>query len=240
MTPFATGSRPFAARTLGEIAVSVPGATALFRRHQLDFCCGGTATLADAAREKALAIEPIVAALNDLSADRTPVAPQQTGALIDHLLDRYHATHRRELPELIALARKVESVHAGHPLAPAGLADALVDLSAELETHMAKEELVLFPMMRAGGSPMIAHPIARMRHEHEEHGVRLRRLMAMTADDRMPADACRSWQALTAGVRKLVADVMDHVALENDLLFPRIAAASEAPVTGCGCAMRGA
>ncbi|MBL8838288.1 MAG: iron-sulfur cluster repair di-iron protein, partial [Alphaproteobacteria bacterium] len=215
---------PFPARTLGDIAVSIPGATALFRRHKLDFCCGGTATLADAVRDKDLPIAPIVAALEEMSMDAQPVAPQETPKLIDHILDRYHATHRRELPELIKLARKVEAVHAAHPLAPVGLADALVDLSAELETHMAKEELILFPMMRAGGSPMIAHPIARMRHEHEEHGMRLRVLLAMTDEGRMPDDACRSWQALTSGVRKLVADVMDHVALENDLLFPRFAA----------------
>lgn len=47
-------------------------------------------------------------------------ASQENGALIDHNRTRYHDTHRRELPELIALARKVESAHATDPDTPHG------------------------------------------------------------------------------------------------------------------------
>ncbi len=32
---------PLADQSLGQIAVALPGATALFRRLKLDFCCGG-------------------------------------------------------------------------------------------------------------------------------------------------------------------------------------------------------
>jgi len=34
-----------AERTLGEIVVGLPGATALFRAAKLDYCCGGQTTL---------------------------------------------------------------------------------------------------------------------------------------------------------------------------------------------------
>ena len=47
-------TQPFALRSLGEIAVSLPGATAIFRRHKLDFCCGGAESLAGAAKRKGL------------------------------------------------------------------------------------------------------------------------------------------------------------------------------------------
>ena len=36
-----------------------------------------------------------------------------------------------------------------------------------------------------------------------------------------PADACTSWHALYAGTRKLVDDVMQHIHLENNVLFPQ-------------------
>ena len=105
-------------------------------------------------------------------------APQSSDELIDHILERYHATHRAELPELVRLAARVEARHAENPLVPRGIHAALVEAGEALEEHMQKEEQVLFPLMRAGGHPMIHGPIGRMRHEHDEHGERLANLEA--------------------------------------------------------------
>ncbi len=60
-----------------------------------------------------------------------------------------------------------------------------------------------------------------MEHEHVEHGERLRQLEALTNHHTPPADACTSWHALYAGTRKLVDDVMQHIHLENNVLFPQ-------------------
>ena len=38
-----------AEQQIGQIAVQLPGATAVFRRLKLDFCCGGQVSLAKAA-----------------------------------------------------------------------------------------------------------------------------------------------------------------------------------------------
>jgi regulator of cell morphogenesis and NO signaling len=205
---------------LSEIAQLLPGATAVFRRHKLDFCCGGAVTLRDAARERGIEADEVEHQLQGLAAGAA-AASTEPHALIEYILTRFHDTHRRELPELIDLAQRVEARHAGHPDVPRGLAAMLQNIAAELESHMQKEEQVLFPMMRAGGAPMIVHPIAVMRHEHEEHGARLRRLEALTHDSVPPADACTSWIALYAGTRKLVDDVMQHIHLENNVLFPQ-------------------
>lgn len=216
-------TRELANMTLGEVAVLLPGATAVFRRYGLDFCCGGDALLADAVRTPGVGVEQIVAELSALDQRAARDYPAEPAALIDHILDRYHETHRRELPELIRLADKVERVHANHSEAPIGLGVALRAMAAELETHMQKEEAVLFPMMRMGPQPMIAHPIARMRLEHDDHGVRLREVEALYRHGVLPAEACGSWRALYAGVKKLADDLMQHIHLENNVLFPQFA-----------------
>jgi len=211
---------PTAERPLGEIARELPGAAAVFRRYRLDYCCGGSQTLREAASAggvDAREIEHELAALAPASAE----APEEPLPLIDHILTRYHETHRRELPELIALAYRVEERHAEHPQVPRGLARMLEHVSEALEEHMQKEERILFPMMRAGGVPMIMGPIQVMEHEHVEHGERLRQLEALTNNHTPPADACTSWHALYAGTRKLVDDVMQHIHLENNVLFPQ-------------------
>lgn len=213
-------SASFADRNIGEIAANLPGATAIFRRHKLDFCCGGGIPLAEAAARRAAPLGEIEADLAALTPSDAAL-PQSTGALIDLIVERYHDTHRRELPELIALARRVERVHADNPDVPAGLADLLATMEAELGDHMAKEENVLFPMMRRGGHPMIAQPIAMMRHEHDDHSEHLEQMDRLTHGGVPPAGACNSWRALYAGTRKLAEDLTEHVHIENNILFPR-------------------
>ncbi|WP_372500977.1 iron-sulfur cluster repair di-iron protein (plasmid) [Tistrella mobilis] len=218
----------FRGRTVGEIAATLPGATAVFRRHRLDFCCGGDVPLAEAAARRGAPLDEIEAALDEIEAglaglepDEVPAAAIETGALIDHILVCYHEAHRRDLPELILLAQKVERVHAGNPALPVGLTDLLRETAGLLEMHMKKEELILFPAMRRSASAMVAQPVRVMREEHDDHGEQIRRLEAMTGGFTPPSGACRSWTALYLGLGHFVAELMDHIHLENNVLFPR-------------------
>jgi regulator of cell morphogenesis and NO signaling len=213
----------YADQTVAEIATRLPGATEVFRTHRIDFCCGGARPLAEAAAERAVPIAQIEAELARLDTGAPHAAPDDTDALIEHILSRYHETHRRELPELVRLAARVEARHAGHASVPTGLQAALEELSGALDEHMAKEEQILFPMMRQGGHPMITAPISRMRFEHDEHGERLANLETLTGGLQLPEDACPTWRALYTGLRKLIDDVHEHVHLENNILFPRFA-----------------
>lgn len=140
-------------------------------------------------------------------------------ALIDHILSRYHARHRDQLDSLVDLARKVERVHGAHAECPRGLADHLAVFQQELESHMQKEEQVLFPMLARGRSPMVRGPIAVMRMEHEQHLDALRELDAISRGNRLPEDACRTWRALHDGIEAFRDDLVHHIALENEILF---------------------
>jgi regulator of cell morphogenesis and NO signaling len=157
--------------------------------------------------------------LTDTASDTS--APQETGALIDHILSRYHEVHRAELAELQRLARKVETVHADDPEVPAGLAQALDVLASEMEDHMTKAEMILFPAMRAGGGPGIEHPIAVMRGDHDDHTANIELIRQLTGGLMPPDHACGSWRTLYSGTEKLLDDLAAHVAPENDVLFPR-------------------
>lgn len=212
----------FATRTLADIATSVPGATGVFRRRKLDFCCGGKVKLAQAAADRRVSVAELEAELDEVAAASLPSdLPRETDLLIGHIETRYHAVHRTELPELIRLARRVEAVHKAHAVAPHGLANLLEQIQAEMEPHMQKEEQILFPLMRRGGHPMISQPVGVMLIEHDDHGAQLRRLEALTNDFTVPGDACPTWRALYLGARKLADDLMQHIHIENNILFPR-------------------
>jgi regulator of cell morphogenesis and NO signaling len=139
--------------------------------------------------------------------------------LIEYILNRYHARHREQLPELIALARKVENAHTGHADCPTGLADLLHDVLQEIESHMRKEEQVLFPMLARGHGKMAGGPITVMRMEHEHHAQALRQLQELTHGMALPEGACNSWRALYLGLAEFREDLITHIDLENDILF---------------------
>jgi len=207
-------------QSLGQLAVQIPGATAVFRRLKLDFCCGGQQTLDAACASKGLDAGAVLGEIQALQQhEAAPEAPEPA-ALIDHILRRYHELHRQQLPELIRMARRVEAVHRDHPLVPRGLADHLEIMERELLEHMAKEEQILFPLLQQGGHPMVVHPIGVMRHEHVSHGAQIERLAALTTQHQPPVDACNTWRALYAGTARLTEDLIEHIHLENNLLFP--------------------
>ncbi len=57
----------FRDQPLGELALTIPRASALFRQYDMDYCCGGKQTLARAASRKALDVAVIEAELAKLA-----------------------------------------------------------------------------------------------------------------------------------------------------------------------------
>ena len=209
-------------QTLGNLACLIPGATRVFHQHRLDFCCGGNTRLADAARQQGLDAEALalqLAALEGLG-DTTDWRQVPAAELIEHILERFHDRHREQLPELIRLASRVEHVHGSKPDCPRGLAEHLFNMQQELENHMCKEEHVLFPMLERGvAADGLQGPITVMRHEHDQHGEALARLASLTNDITPPVNACNTWRALYRGLEELRDDLMQHIHLENNILF---------------------
>jgi len=227
-------SPELADQSLGSIAVNLPGATAVFRASKLDFCCNGHVSLRQAAQDRNLDLDALLGQLSALEHDDELPDEMTVEALIDHILARYHDVHRAQLPELIRMARRVESVHQANPNVPAGLADLLETMEQELLQHMMKEEQILFPMLRTGGHPFVSQPIGMMRTEHTSHGEALDRINALTNDATPPAGACNTWRALYLGLAQLSDDLQNHIHLENNVLFP-VFEAGQAPKKSGGC-----
>lgn len=213
-------------KTLADLAVTHPVASKVFHRHGLDYCCGGRRPFAEACGEAGLAPQAVldeILAAEAAAADGGAVrwAERPLAAIIDFIVSHYHARLRDELPELVALADKVEAAHAEKPTCPAGLAALLRRIHAAVLDHLAKEEQILFPMIVAGDGRRTAPPIQVMEHEHRDHGENLERIRDLTAGLVAPPEACATWQALYLRLDAFERELMEHIHLENNILFPR-------------------
>ena len=217
--------QPATTTSLGDLAAANPSATRVFLRHRLDFCCGGRRSLAEACRVAGLNPTAIIAELEQEArrGDQAPTWEQRPQAeLADHIESHYHAALRRDLPPLIEAARKVERVHAQKPGVPSGLAAVLMEFFAEMQSHMGKEEKILFPMIRRGErGESVYMPVRVMEGEHDSHREQLARIRELTDDLRLPAHACATWTALYHGLETVEAELMQHIHLENNILFSR-------------------
>ncbi|WP_295799488.1 iron-sulfur cluster repair protein YtfE [uncultured Microbulbifer sp.] len=215
---------------IATLARELPGAAALFDRYDLQYCCDGNKTLQDVFAEHPLDREQLLDELHTLIAQPVVKSEQDwreasDSELVEHLLQRYHQVHRRQLADLIHLAQKVENTHGDHPACPQGLADHLRTMAAELEQHMQKEEMILFPMLCRGQGDMAGGPIRVMLGEHDDHAAAIEQIDALTGGITLPDSACNSWRGLYTGLQAFTRDLQKHIQLENDILFARHLAA---------------
>jgi regulator of cell morphogenesis and NO signaling len=210
--------------TLAELAVTHPGAARVFFHHRLDFCCGGRRPLDEVCRERGLdpdAILDEIDAAAPLASDLPRWDREPLPALVDHIVSTYHARLRRDLPDLIEMARRVERKHGDKAACPRGLTAHLEDMNGAVLEHLQKEEQILFPMIVRGVGSRAAAPVQVMEMEHDHHRASLLRLRELTDDLRPPAAACATWRALYGGLLQLEEELMEHIHLENNVLFPR-------------------
>lgn len=140
-------------------------------------------------------------------------------ATVEHVLQRYHQTHREQLATILPLAEKVSRVH--QDTFNQAVLPHLQHIQADLESHMMKEERVLFPLIQQGMGRNASMPVRMMMLEHEDHDAAIEQLLLLTDQLHVPEHACGSWQRLYAALAEFVQDLRDHIALENDILFPR-------------------
>ena len=211
--------------TLSDLAIRIPAASRIFRAHGLDFCCHGRRPLDQACSERGLDPDEVVAEIEKASPAGDPPATHwleaPLGELCDFIETRYHAKLREELPALRDLAEKVDLAHIDHAERPRELSALLEGIHEAVFEHLDKEEQVLFPAIRQGIGRGAAGPVQCMEAEHDEHGKNLARLRAMTKDFAPPEDACPTWRALYLRLDELEAELMEHINLENNVLFPR-------------------
>ncbi|MDW8356229.1 MAG: iron-sulfur cluster repair di-iron protein [Bryobacterales bacterium] len=227
--------------TLGEMAARNPAAIRVFEKYGLDYCCGGGRPFEEACRERGLLAEQIAAEIARVAT----TAPGEErdwmlaplGELIAHIVDRHHTYLREALPRLTQMAAKVVEAHrARHADTLVPLQEWFAALREELESHMWKEETVLFPLIRSmeeaagrGSGLPAAHcgsvnnPIRVMEHEHAAAAHALEEMRRITGGYAPPEDACITYRAYFDELEQLERDLHQHIHLENNILFPRAA-----------------
>lgn len=228
-------------QTVAEFVIEHPELREKLEKMGIDYCCGGKRPMGDAVKAAGLEWAAFLDALK-----KTPAPKARDGAqadwssaslsvLADYILEKHHTFMKEQLPRLDELLGKVQKAHkAQHGEMLAGLRRVFDSLREEIESHLIKEERILFPAIKGidafvggtGGLPVIhcgsvANPIRQMELEHDSAGDALAEMHRITGNYTLPEDACQSFAALYEGLQAMEADLHEHIHLENNILFPK-------------------
>jgi len=229
-------NREYSETRVGKIVSRRPIAARVFEKYQIDYCCRGNTSLAEACKQQGVNVATVVEELEQLENANEKVPEQDwTGAslteLADHIVETHHRFLSTELPRISGLVEKVNNAHGMRKPELGEVVSTFESMRSELESHMIKEENILFPAIRMiesqnGQSAFpfgsVANPITMMEHEHDDAGNALRRLRQLTDDFTPPSDACPTYRVMLESLHNLELDLHLHIHKENNILFPRV------------------
>ncbi|MBM7605546.1 regulator of cell morphogenesis and NO signaling [Metabacillus crassostreae] len=222
---------------VGEVVRTFPKASDFFKSYRIDFCCGGNRQLIEAILERNLPAQQLITELNELYEESKnqiiidwEIASNRE--LIDHIVSKHHRYLNEELPTLSPYVTKVARVHGGTQPHLAKLYQLFNELKNDLVTHLMKEESEDFPLiLKLEESPsdqLIEEFSIKMRelvNEHNHAGDLMKEMREITNDFTPPENACGTYRVVYQRLEALENDLFDHIHLENNVLFPRVAAA---------------
>ncbi len=215
--------------TVGDFAVNTPDTLPVFQKLGIDFCCGGKQLLGEVLLEKGISWDEFTALVNSerlyrekykdtCHTDYTQMSPAVLSAYIE---DTHHDYLRNVLPQIEELLHAVLIAHGKAHRELFEVYQLFGHLKADLEQHLVKEELLLFPALTQNRIPdkEVAELRKQIIQEHEKTGKLLDRLHCVTNDFSIPLDACQSFQRVYLLLEELEKDLHLHIHLENNILL---------------------
>lgn len=225
--------------SVADIALTFPNSLEILNRYNLDYCCGGKKSFVQVCARAGLNAESIWQEIQLCVANQGPDSRMrfdtwEAPLLIDFIVQHHHHYVRDSIPQIQALLDKVCHAHGDDsPFLPT-VRDEFNTLAAELLNHMPKEEEVLFPAIRmlfANSASafetniknrQLMAPITIMEDEHEIAGRLIKSIRSLTNHYTPPAYACPSFKMTYIMLQQFDNDLMQHIHLENNILFPKI------------------
>lgn len=223
-------------KSIGELVATDFRKAEVFRKFNIDFCCGGKKTLSQVCNDKGINIRDVESELNKLHITNNVASQNYNDWSIDFLTDYIVKTHheyvKTSLPVLLEYTLKVAKVHGKEHEEVVAIFDLFKEAANELTSHMMKEENILFPYIKQlvneknavneGCSfGTVKNPIRMMEHEHDVVGDIFKTIRELSNDYTPPEDACTTYRITYKKLEEFENDLHQHIHLENNILFPK-------------------
>lgn len=224
--------------SLAQIVNSNHQAACVFEKYHLDFCCKGKRSLEQACTEQQVSVSKVSEDLENIftkdNNSTVDFEKMNLTQLADYIVQTHHAYVKNEMPQIYAYLQKVSSKHGERHPELYRIFQTFSAVKEEMEGHMKKEELILFPRIKELQKladnenanlqlniTYLQSPITVMEQEHDHAGNLLNDIRILSNDYTPPQDACTTYRLSFAALNAFELDLHQHVHLENNILFPK-------------------
>lgn len=225
-------------KTVGEIVALNIGYAKVFQNYGIDFCCGGDILLVDAVSKINVSLDDVLDEIETAPHYDIPQALNfnawSLDLLIDYIVKFHHNYIRTQGPKIYTLLEKVCKVHGDTDTHLYEVLDLFRESLIDLHNHLDKEENILFPFVyevmnalnKGKEAPefhcgSVVNPIRVMMQEHEDEGVRFRKISVLTNSYKVPKYACNSYRLVLEELKNFEENLHIHIHSENNILFPK-------------------
>lgn len=224
-------------KTIGDYVAEDYRTAAVFKKHQIDFCCNGNRDVSEAAAKKKIDPEVIfreLEAVKTQSNTATDYAAWPLDLLADYVEKRHHRYIEEKTPVISGFLEKLCKVHGGHHPELFEINEIFKASTGDMAKHMKKEELILFPFIakmvktKLAGTELtpahfgsVGNPVQMMMEDHNVEGECFRKIAELSSDYTMPSDGCNTYRVTFAMLKEYEEDLHLHIHLENNILFPK-------------------
>jgi regulator of cell morphogenesis and NO signaling len=221
-------------QTVAQIVTQNIKSADVFKKHGIDFCCGGNVSVAKACARKGVDLKAFENELTQALSTATAThnyASWDLGFLIDFIENTHHTYVRENIEIMLQYTNRVAEVHGESHPEVLRINELTKELVADLLPHLQKEEQILFPYVKEllqlkaqGGSvakKFVESPIQVMSVEHDHAGDIIKEIAQLSNQFTPPAEACNTYRAMFAKLEEFQNDLFQHIHLENNILFPK-------------------
>ena len=221
---------------VGDIVKANYQTARIFDDYRIDYCCGGNISVGNACAAEGIESDELIGRLESTLAHEDSISRYlenlPLSALCDYIIETHHNYIRDRVPFILSKLQKLCEVHGEHHPELFQVKEMFDAASANLMTHMEKEESVLFPVIRklvqtklegkltADEGTHTDSSVKELMDEHQQEGDRFKEMSKITNNFEVPPDGCNTFEVTYRSLAEFVKDLHRHIHLENNILFP--------------------
>lgn len=212
----------------------------VFRKYGIEYCCGGKWPLEMVCMNKGIDVEGLINDLHNAIKNvqvfnSLPFKDWDIDFLCDYIVHVHHHYLKNQLPEIKDILFKFSEEHRNKYPYLTEVEKIFMELYEEIYPYLKQEEEIIFPYIR-----QIAHafddgeqyasllvrtlrkPVEEVMNQEREIVIKtIYKMRELTNGYQIPEKACVSHKVTFSKLKELDNDLVQHLLLENNILFPR-------------------
>jgi len=212
----------------------------VFRKYDIEFCCGGKWSLETAAKMHGIELDTLLRELKSATrnihiSNSLPFDEWKLDFLADYIVNVHHRYLHKVIPEIHEYVEKFVEGHEKKFPELAELRSLFHRMEKHMIPHMQQEEEIIFPYIkqiayaynnRESYAGLLVRTLRKpvedmMKNEHDVTNSQIKRIRAITHDYQLPDKPCAMHRVTFLKLKEFDNDLVQHLHLENNILFPK-------------------